>query len=227
MFYPQIEYFGNDYNLLVWDAPAHGRSRPYCNFTYPDAVDRLHEILIKEHMDNIFILGHSAGGFVAQFFYWKYPKIVKGFMTIGTCPCMKSYFSKTDIFWLRQTEWMANLFPDKLLRKEMAIMCGVTKAGIENMTEMIEPYSKKELCHLMYLGFAGFVDELRDEKINCPVCLMVGEHDHTGKVRKYTEEWHKRDDFPLYIIGNAAHNANVDNPTAVNKVVENFIKESI
>lgn len=34
LFEKQIEAFGNKYNILTWDCPCHGKSRPYNTFTY-------------------------------------------------------------------------------------------------------------------------------------------------------------------------------------------------
>ena len=95
---------------------------------------------------------------------------------------------------------MFALFPDKMLRKSMAGMCGATKTARDNMLRMLEDYGKKELCHLLYLGFAGFIPEIHDMKLTCPVCLTVGEKDRTGKVRHYNELWHRKEDYLLHII---------------------------
>lgn len=38
MFDKQIEFLSGKYNVIVWDAPAHGKSRPYSNFSYEDAA---------------------------------------------------------------------------------------------------------------------------------------------------------------------------------------------
>lgn len=47
------------------------------------------------------------------------------------------------------------------------------------MLQMLDDYEKKELCHLMYLGFAGCIPEIHDLNIPCPICLVVGENDKT------------------------------------------------
>lgn len=219
----QIPYFSKDYTVLVWDAPAHGRSRPYKDFSYTHLAEELKTIMDAEGIKQAILIGQSAGGFAAQSFVSEYPAMVKGILMIGSCPYGTAYYSQSDIFWLRQTEWMARLFPDKLLRKTMARMCGSTEKGRDNMRRMLEDYDKKELCHLMYLGFAGFIPEIRDRKIPCPVCLTVGEYDRTGKVRKYNEQWHKREGYPLHIIKGASHNANVDKPEELNRIIEAFI----
>lgn len=222
----QIPYFEKRYTVLVWDAPAHGKSRPYKDFSYSHLAEELKAILDMEGIRQVILIGQSAGGFVAQSFVSGYPAMVTGILTIGSCPYGTVYYSKSDIFWLQQTEWMARLFTDKLLRKTMAWMCGTTDRGRQNMRRMLEDYDKKELCHLMYLGLAGFIPEIRDRKIPCPVCLVVGDNDRTGKVRKYNEQWHEREGCLLHIIKGASHNANVDKPEELNRIIERFAEEA-
>ena len=52
MFGKQVDYFKEKYNVIVWDAPAHGKSRPYSDFTYENAVTvmlkNLNELQIKK-----------------------------------------------------------------------------------------------------------------------------------------------------------------------------------
>ncbi|MCR1673619.1 alpha/beta hydrolase [Clostridioides difficile] len=221
----QIQYFSKNHNVLVWDAPAHGKSRPYLDFSYSNLVEELKVILDKQNMKKVVLIGQSAGGFVAQSFIVKYPNMVEGLMMIGTCPYGTDYYSKSDIFWLKQTKWMLKLFPDKFLRNIISKMCGATSEGRRSMLKMLEGYEKKELCHLMYLGFAGFIPEIQDLNIHCPVCLVVGDKDKTGKVRKYNEQWHNKTGYPLHIIKNASHNVNVDKPNELNQIMDIFIKQ--
>lgn len=49
LFSRQIEYFSQRYRTLVWDAPAHGRSRPWeLTFSLMDMARYLREILLAE-----------------------------------------------------------------------------------------------------------------------------------------------------------------------------------
>lgn len=224
LFDPQVSYFTRKYTVLVWDAPAHGKSRPYLDFSYPHLAEELKAILDVERIERAVLIGQSAGGFVAQSFLAKYPTMAEGLVTIGTCPYGACYYSKSDIFWLKQTEWLMGLFPFQLLRAAMAKMCGATDEGRKNMLQMLAGYEKKELCHLMYLGFAGFIPEIQELEISCPVCLAVGEKDRTGKVRKYNEQWHEKKGYPLHIIKGASHNANFDKPNELNQMIETFVR---
>ena len=155
LFDRQTEAFSGPYSLLVWDAPAHGRSRPYRDFTYPHAAAELKSILDAEGIRRVVLIGQSAGGFVAQSFYKQHADMVAGIFAIGTCPYHPAYYSRSDLFWLRQTKWMFRLYPNGMLQRVMARMCAGTPRARENMLHMLSDYSKDELCTLMY-HYKGF-----------------------------------------------------------------------
>ena len=225
MFAKQTESFSPEYTVIAWDAPAHGKSRPYRDFTYAHLAAELSQILTAETIRKVVLIGQSMGGFAAQSFMTAHPDMVEGFVSIDSCPYGTVYYSKADFFWLKQIKWMARCYPDRLLRSAMAKLCGITAAARTNMRTMLKCYTKAELCNLMHLGFAGFIPEVHDLKIPCPVCLLLGEYDRTGKVRQYNEHWHRRENYPLHIIKNAAHNANEDNPAEVNAIIKGFLRE--
>ena len=95
------------------------------------------------------------------------------------------------------------------------------------MLQMLSPYNKRELCHLMGLGYAGFLDDNCELKIPCPVLLILGEKDRTGKVAQYNKSWAKQTGYPLRVIKGAAHNVNVDRPDEVNACIRRFLSEQL
>lgn len=224
MFDKQCDYFSEHYNIVVWDAPAHGKSRPYKEFTYPNAVDTLKQILDAHKINAAIFVGQSMGGYIAQSFISRYPAMVLAFVAIDTTPYGDRYYSKSDKWWLRQVERMAYLYPFRAMKKAIAKQVSATKNGYENMVSMLSPYTKKELCHLMGIGYACFLNDNINLNIECPVVILLGDKDKTGKVQSYNRAWAKNTGFPLVIIKNAAHNSNVDNPEAVNHEIERFIQ---
>ncbi|MBP3475087.1 MAG: alpha/beta hydrolase [Lachnospiraceae bacterium] len=226
MFDRQSAFFAKRYNIITWDAPAHGKSRPYSNFTYPNTVEALYKILQNESIEKAVLVGQSMGGYIAQSFIMRHPDLVEAFVSIDSTP-FGNYYSKSDTWWLRQIEWMSKLVPAKCLKKSIAQQNAITEQGQENMRDMLAAYSKSELCHLMGIGYASFLDENCELHITCPVLLLLGEKDRTGKVQNYNRRWSGQTGFPLEIIPDAAHNSNVDNPDAVNKCIEEFIMTSV
>ncbi len=225
LFSKQIVHYEGRYNIITWDAPAHGESRPYTDFTYEKAAAAAKQILDDNGISQAVFIGQSMGGFITQSVIKRFPKAVCGFVSIDSTPFGEKYYSSSDKWWLRQIEWMSNLYPDKLLRKAIAGQCTVTERSYRNMLDMLSVYGKKELCHLMGIGFAGFLDDNCDIDIKCPVLLIVGEKDKTGYVKKYNEEWSAAIGVPVTVIKDAAHNSNDDNPEAVNKAIDEFLKK--
>ncbi|MCM1057744.1 MAG: hypothetical protein NC517_09070 [Firmicutes bacterium] len=99
--------------------------------------------------------------------------MVLAFVAIDTTPYGDMYYSKSDKWWLRQIEWMSYLYPFNAMKKALAKQVSVSKKGYENMLSMLSPYTKKELCHLMGIGYAGFLKDNSNvdnpEAVNCEI----------------------------------------------------------
>ena len=224
MFDGQVSFFSKEYNVLTWDTPAHGKSRPFGKFDFSDTSVYLKTILDQCGADKVIFAGQSLGGYLAQSFMKRYPDFVKGFVSLDSTPYGSGYYSKPDIWIIRQVEWMAHLYPFQWMKKAMAKQVSTTQESYDNMMQMLSPYNKNELCHLMGIGYAGFLEDNCDLKIPCPVLLILGEKDKTGKVVQYNKAWTEKTGYPLKVIRNAAHNVNVDRPEEVNACIQEFIK---
>ncbi len=64
MFESQFEYFEEKYNLIAWDAPCHGKSRPYDKFDFEDSTDVILQIINENRVENIIGVGQSFGGYL-------------------------------------------------------------------------------------------------------------------------------------------------------------------
>lgn len=223
LFESQIPFFQNAYKVIVWDCPCHGKSRPYDSFSYANVSRELERILKLEDIEKAVFIGQSLGGMIAQFYIDRHPDQAAGFVSIDSVP-FGDYYSKSDLFWLRQLEWMCRLFPDRLLRTSMAKMCAVTENARKRMITMLSSYTKNELCHLIYVGEAAFIPENRNMEIQCKSMLILGSRDRVGKVAGYNRAWTKQTGFPLLTVEGAAHNANDDQPEPVNAAIYDFIK---
>ena len=86
MFESQVDYFGAKYNLIVWDAPGHGKSRPYEKFDLKDSTEVIIKIMEENKVENMICVGQSFGGYHIQILIARYLKKVKAFVGIGTSP---------------------------------------------------------------------------------------------------------------------------------------------
>ncbi|WP_066719723.1 alpha/beta fold hydrolase [Clostridium sp. Marseille-P299] len=224
MFEKQVERFSSEYTVLTWDVPLHGLSRPYHDFSYEKTAIELHSILKNEGISKVILLGMSMGGYPSQMFASMFPEMVEGFIALDTTPFGMKYYSKTDLWWLKQVESMAKWFPDGMLRKSMAKSVSKSSYSYNKMLEMLQPLTKAEIIEQMGIAYGKFAAENKEVTFSFPVLILLGDSDKTGKVRKYCEDWSKRTSYPLHIIKNAAHFSNGDNSEQVNFEIEAFIQ---
>ncbi len=223
MFDYQIAYFRKHYTVISWDLPLHGASRPYADFSFHHAAADLDAILNQETIPAAVLIGQSLGGYACQQYAIDFPDKVLAFVGVDTSPFGRSYYSRSDRFWIRQVEWLSRCYPHDKLMTAIAKGATHTKRGFDNMIMMLAPYGKAELCRIMGLAYASFLRENCDTAFDFPVLLTLGEYDKTGKVPQYNWAWAAKTGYPLKIVPGAGHNANVDNPVVFNAVVEAFL----
>lgn len=226
MYEKQIEFFGKEYVVITWDVPMHGLSIPYEGFSYENTAKDLNCILEQEHIEQVCLAGMSMGGYPSQMFAHLYPQKVQCFIGIDTTPFGRKYYSKSDLWWLSKVASMAKWFSDKTLRKSMAKSVSVTEYSFKKMMEMLEPFSKKQIIEQMDIAYGKFAQENQDIQLSCPVLILLGDRDATGKVKKYCTDWSNTTGYPLHIIKNAAHFSNGDNAQQVNAEIELFIQQT-
>ena len=227
MYEKQAEYFRKDYIVILWDVPLHGLSTPYENFSYERTAHDMNRILEQEGIETVCLVGMSMGGYPSQMFAHLYPQKTQCFIGIDTTPFGTAYYSKSDLFWLSKVKPMAKWFSDTMLRKSMAKSVSVTDYSYQKMMAMLAPLSKDEIIEQMDIAYGTFARENRNLHIECPVLILLGDKDRTGKVKQYCSAWAKETGYPLHIITNAAHFSNGDNAPQVNAEIEAFIRRTV
>lgn len=227
LFESQFDFFKDKYNLIAWDAPGHGKSRPFIDFTMDIAVKVMREIVYQEKIESFIAIGQSFGGYFPQALMCRESDLIDAFIGIGTSPYGNHYYSKFDYFCLRQVGWLCMCFPWAVLKNAVAKSVTVTAEGYENMRKMVSEFNKKEYAKLMKIYYEALINDNQDNEMKCPVLLTRGQHDNTGKVKAYCEMWHERTGFKYEVIEAAGHNANVDNPQKMNMIIYEFINNNI
>ncbi|PIE76305.1 alpha/beta hydrolase [bacterium DOLJORAL78_65_58] len=227
MFDQQFPYFESDYNLVAWDSPGHGQSKPFGEFTMDKAFEIIKAILAESHVETFIAVGQSFGGYVIQAVLSREPNLVTAFVGIGTTPYGSRYYSKSDYFMLRNIGWITKTMPFGWLKKNTAKRVSVTTRGHENMLQMLQPYTKAEYANLLRDYYRAFMQDNQDLDIGCPILITRGEADTVGNVDKYIDAWHEQTGHRLEIIKDAGHNANVDNPKVTNTLIAEFLDASL
>lgn len=229
LFDKQLEYFQGKWNLFVWDAPAHAKSRPFSfDFTLKDKATWLKEILDREKIRKPIIIGQSMGGYVGQAFEEYFPHTLCGFISIDSAPIQRHYMSNMELWFLERTEPMYRMYPWKALVRDAAKGLATTPYGQQNMREIMLEYSSdpKYYAHLAGQGFFMLAQAIKADlryEITCPALLICGEKDHAGFTAKYNRRWHEQTGLEIHWIKDAGHNANADKPEEINAIIENFL----
>lgn len=230
LFDKQIEYFGDKYTTLVWDAPGHASSWPFqFDFTLMDKARWLNDILEKESIKSPVIIGQSMGGYVGQAFMQQFPGKLKGFISIDSAPLQRNYITGAEIWLLKHMEPIYRRYPWKALLSSGSKGCAVSAYGRELMRGIMETYSgdQDRYAKLAGHGFKILAEAMEANlpyEIDCPALLICGEKDRAGSTKRYNKAWHKISGIPLEWIKNAGHNANTDQPEQVNMLIQQFMQ---
>ena len=233
LFKKQIEYFENKYNVLVWDAPAHGASYPFqFNFNLMDKAKWLDEILVQEKITKPVIVGQSMGGYVGQTYAELFPDKLNGFVYIDSAPLQRRYVTGIEIWLLKKMEPVYFYYPWKWLLKSGTNGVAVSEYGRNLMHEIMMTYDgdKARYAKISGHGFRMLAEAMEKDlsyEITCPALLICGEKDMAGSCIRYNKAWHKHTNIPLEWINDAGHNSNTDQPEIVNELIENFVKQII
>ncbi len=228
LFEKQIDYFKNEYNVFVWDPPAHGKSWPFeFDFDLTDTARWLRDIIEQEKIKLPIIIGQSMGGYVGQVFSQLYPEKLAGFIAIDSAPLSKKYISFIELCLLKRMTAFYMYYPWSALLKSGTKGVAESEYGRKLMREIMMTYdgNQKRYGRIAGHGFkilAKAIEENLPYTIQCPALLICGEKDKAGSCRRYNKAWHKYSGIPLVWLKNAGHNSNTDRPEEVNDLIAKF-----
>ena len=225
----QVKAFAGRYRLLVWDAPAHGASRPFpLEFSMMDLAAWLHGILRQEGVERFCLIGQSLGGYVAQCFLQAYPGEAAGFVAIDSAPLKRCYATGWEIALLRRCGPVYRLYPWRALRVAGADGCAESPYGRILMRHMMDSYSPAEYAALAAHGYRMLADAMDANlpyRIDCPALLLCGVHDKAASTKRYNRAWSEGEGLSLVWVPAAGHNSNTDNPVFVNRRLGFFLQK--
>lgn len=226
LFDKQVEHFENKANVLVWDPPSHGASRPFnTTWSLDDTARWLKEILDAEHIAHPILVGQSMGGYTSQAFMQEYPGVVRGFVSIDSCPLQRRYITTAEIIALKHTKLMYLSIPWKTLIRIGSSGCSTSPYGQELMRQMMQSFTKREYCTLAACGYKALGEAIAANKpyeLDCPALLICGTEDKAGSAKRYNRAWEKHTGIPIHWIEGAGHNSNTDAPEEINALIEAF-----
>ena len=227
LFEPQLTWFQDRYQVLVWDAPGHGASRPFfLNFSLMDKAEWLRGLLAQAGASRPVLIGQSMGGYVAQCYLERYPGEAAGFVAIDSAPLQRRYVTAAELWGLRHCEGIYRIYPWKALVWAGTRGCSETERGRALMADMMSVYSHREYSALAGHGFRMLAEAMAADlpyEISCPALLLCGEHDKAGSAKRYNIRWAEESGLPLIWVKGAGHNSNYDGPEQVNEAIQRFL----
>ena len=231
LFDAQMEHFSGKLNCLVWDAPAHGASRPFpLDFTMDDCARILHDILQAERIAGPVLVGQSLGGYVAQAFLDLFPGEAAGFVSIDSAPLQREYVTAAEIWLLKRMEPVYRYYPWQSLLKTGTNGVATSEYGRKLMRDIMMVYDgdQERYARISGHGFRMLADAMEADlpyEIKCPALLICGTKDHAGSCLRYNRAWHKKTGIPIKWIIGAGHNSNTDAPDLVNRLIARMYRK--
>lgn len=222
MFRSQIAYFKDEYNLLCVDIIGHGKS---VNTKKGETVSQmstwLHQIMEREKIDKLHVLGVSLGAVLAQDFANQYPD------RVASLACFGGYDINNFDPGLQKNNGFAQMrmmFKALVSVKWFAAanrkISAYTEQAQNAFYEMNLQFSKKSFMYLATLH--SMVNAHPPQKRAYPLLIGCGEHDIPMELDAI-RRWEKTEPGCLvHIFKNAGHCVNMDAPQDFNTVLEKF-----
>ncbi len=222
MFKAQEAYFQNSCNILTLDIIGHGNSM---SAKKGDSIHKMSgwikQILEKEKIDKIHIVGISLGAVLAQDFANRYPTAVQSLACFGGYDI--NHFDQQ----LQKKNGTAQIgmmlkaiFSIKWFAKSNKKISAYTAQAQEDFYKMNIEFPKKSFMYLSTLN--SMINARQTPPRDYPLLIGCGRHDIPSELSA-VEMWKKNEpDCSMVIFEGAGHCVNMDVPQEFNKVLETF-----
>ncbi len=222
MFKKQVDYFQDKYNVLTLDVIGHGNST---NTQKGDSIEKMSvwisEILKKEKIEKIHIVGISLGAVLAQDFANQYPKAVR------SLACFGGYDINNFDRQLQKKNGMAQMammlkaaFSMKWFAESNQKISAYTPQAQKDFYEMNLGFPKKSFLYLASLN--AMINVRQATPREYPLLIGCGQHDIPMELSA-VEMWKKSEPAcSVVIFEGAGHCVNMDAPRQFHKTLEKF-----
>jgi len=222
MFKAQIDCFKDKYNLILPDIIGHGDS---IDTQKGDSINKMsywiNEILKKENINKVHIVGISLGAVLAQDFANKYPEAILSLACFGGYDINnfdRSLQKKNSSSHMGMM--LKAVFSVKWFAKTNKKISAYTAKAQEDFYEMNTKFHKKSFMYLASIN--TMVNAHKSSPKTYPLMIGCGQHDIADELSA-VKMWSKSEpQCKVVIFGEAGHCVNMDVPEKFNKVLEEF-----
>lgn len=224
MFDRQVAYFNDKYKIITMDLIGHGQSlETKKGDSIEKMADWMLQIIEKEQINKVHLIGISLGSIIIQDFANKFPGKVASLACIGGYDInnfdhdMQKRNSKGQVFMMLKA-----IFSLKWFAKSLKKINAFTERAQEEFYQMNIHFSKKSFRYLASLN--KMVNKCKSQKREYALLIGCGEHDIPMEL-ELADMWHKSEpESKKVVFKGAGHCVNMDVPEEFNEVMEFFLQ---
>ncbi len=233
---PQWRHFSPDFRVMRYDLRGHGRTgaSDLDRYTMATYADDLVALMISLKIDSAVVCGLSWGGGIAQAFAVRNPDRLNGLVLAGSTVSMSVTLGEKLLRYVLFPR-PAMMLMIRMLRVEQFVRFSLLLARLTLGRQWVnrDEHTMDYLRHCMlqieqneYLKIWGAIygfDLQPLERIRCPTLVLNGERD-TKMVLRHTREILRRvPQAETHVLPAAYHAMTLEQPEAVNEILERFL----
>ncbi len=220
----QIDVFSKSYRIITIDMLGHGLSEVNKAKDKIDfSIEHIDEIMKLEGRDKAHFVGVSMGTLIAQYYALKYPQKVLSMTLLGGYDINADNQDLIKAQRYENIKWIFKaLISMNSFRKYVSSVSVFRPEEQARFYEMAGHFTRKSF--MVMSGLGDVIKQRVNIKREYPLLILCGDKD-LDLAKQAGRKWHDSDpQSSYYLIKNAGHCANMDNPDEFNDVVMKFIK---
>lgn len=224
-FTPLAERLAGKWRVLLWDMPGHGASQPAPKrFSVAAIAESLRAVLLWEGVERPVFLGFSFGGIVAQALV-RQGLPVRGLVAYG---CFAPYLQPAPVPpWSKGLSVMMGfgLLPWARLKILFAERCALSPPGRSAVERTVEGLGRTGFLGMSRALLDAF-DLDRDFRIPGPLMILKGAEDSNRALLDIGTQalLDVHPDATVVVVPQAGHAAHLDQPSAFESAVLDFLE---
>ena len=215
----QKGFFEREFNPVIIELPGHGESGGEGEEEVGKYAEQVYVFLKALGLQNVFLIGHSMGGAIAQTLALTHAELIKGIVLVGTGARLKVFPMIFDGIKNAFEETVRKINQFAFSRR---VQTDLIEKGVSFMLQC-----RPEVVYGDFLACDRFDLMNEVEKIVLPALILCGDEDQLTPL-KYSEFLNSRiKGSKLEVLPNAGHMVMMEAPQAFNERVREFILENL
>jgi len=214
---------------VAWDTRGYGESDDYEGpLDFNDVLEDLKKVILFFKKDKAHILGLSMGGQIATLFYEKYPNMVHSLILCDTHFGLGNLDDEEiqNFINSRKKPLLEGLEPKDIAENVSKTLIGKNDNlyALNELIKSISKLHKESYLKTIDASLKTFHAHIFC-KVKAPTLILVGELDSLTPPSMANKIYNLINNSSMFIIKNAGHLSNIEQPKIFNRLVINFLKK--